>query len=258
MITDAENTAWHDAATRAAANARARIYDQLSGVPLDQADRVFIARTARDGDPTALATLLAKVRATDIPPGTTADRFEVDGNTIPYDHTYDPDRRVYVERREGSADGWMICPYTTLGEPVWNYESGDWDHPYADDFYTPERFERPRDEAIAQARRIVGLDDQDTNTTRPERSMITWADSADGSVGYVGTRRLFVIRNAGSATVQPIDASGAPVGPPHVNPPYTLHAMGDYYARADFLAAAKEAATQFWTDFLAATGLNAR
>ncbi|MER5322286.1 hypothetical protein [Streptosporangium roseum] len=136
-----------------------RLGNLLDGVELDDTDRAFLASVVRPGGhPNGLARLLAKVRATDIPPGTLVDRFEVDGNTIPYDHTYSPDRRVYVEHREGSSDGWTICLYTTLGEPLWNYETGDWDHPYANDSYEPDRFERPRDEAIAQARRIVGLD----------------------------------------------------------------------------------------------------
>lgn len=156
---DAERQAWHDAADRAAAFARNRIYRHLDGIPLDPPHRAFIARIARHGDPDGLAALLAKLRAaSDLPIGVTIDRYRVNSNTVPVSHdAYDTGRDVYVERRNADGDGFVIAQGHWSDSPLWNFTTGDWHFPWADDSYEARHYERPASEAIAKARQIVGL-----------------------------------------------------------------------------------------------------
>ncbi|MGJ6969821.1 hypothetical protein ACSDR0_48915 [Streptosporangium sp. G11] len=158
MITVGESIDWHKAADHAADHARTRIYEQLSGVPLNQDDRVFVARTARDDNLAALAALLAKTRASlDTPAGAVPTRFTFNGNTVPAEHAdYDPHLVIHIDRH---ADGWMIPahPDTVPTGLVWNYRLNSWMWPEEEPIYARE-FVRPLNVAAETARRMVGLD----------------------------------------------------------------------------------------------------
>ncbi|MFG1976932.1 hypothetical protein ACGFJC_47035 [Nonomuraea fuscirosea] len=151
-ISDDEFTAMQNYAAYAAGLARDGIIKQLTGVPLTQDDQAFIARSVRRGDGDALAGLLAKLCAHLSPPANvTVTRYEVDNSELT------AWRHAWVERRE-HTDLFVIARGTWSDAELWNFTLGDWHNPWRDDSYDADHYERPKHEAIAKARQIVGLD----------------------------------------------------------------------------------------------------